>query len=75
MNSMSPSEFTMSLFPLDSLGHIGLKVTMRGRNYWSNVKVFEFSVEGAFELDPTSIPQIVSGFNELIAEQKTSTVR
>ena len=65
LKSMSPEEFTLSLFPLDSLGHIGLKATIRGRAYRKNGKLFDFAVEGAFEIDPSSIPQILDGFEEI----------
>jgi hypothetical protein len=73
LRAMSPESFAMTLFPLDSLGHIGLKTTMQGGGYRLGGTFLTFSVEASFEIDATSIPQITSGFKELIDEQTEST--
>lgn len=74
LKTMTPDDFTLTLFPLDPLGHIGLKATIRGRKCRAGGRLFEFSVEGAFEIDPTTVPQIIADFSGLISKQKESTV-
>ena len=70
---MSPKSFALTLFPLDSLGHIGLKATMQGRGYRVGGTFLTFSVEAAFEIDATSVPKIMADFQELIDEQGKAT--
>lgn len=71
LEAMSPDDLRLILCPLDSRGHLSITVSISGSRY-SGSHPMKYSVESAFEIDPTSIFQIVSGFKRLIQEQKVA---
>lgn len=69
LESMSPDDLRLVLCPLDSRGHLSITVSISGSRY-SGSHPMKYSVESAFEIDPTCISKIVSEFKRLILEQK-----
>jgi hypothetical protein len=73
LESMSPEELKLSLFTLDSRGHLGITVSISGTRF-SGDHPMKYSVASSFEIDPTSISQIVSDIRRLIRTLAQKTI-
>lgn len=64
LQSMSPEEYQLRIFSLDTQGHTGLSMIRRIPKYYSN-KTFWQHLEVAFEINPEFLPLFVMELKEL----------
>lgn len=67
IQSISPDEFHLMLYSLDSLGHIGLTLSLKKATYISSRTVYQ-KTEISFEIDASCFIQIVENFNDIIIQ-------
>ena len=63
LKSMSPDEFHLRFRNLDNLGHLAVELELRKVSKNDNSYSDLLRVE--FEIDPTSLPQVIREMNEL----------
>lgn len=74
LESMSPGELSLRIFPLDSRGHLGLDIKLTGsRLIDDNLTRKEYGCHTSFEIDATVLPYIRNDLSELIRKQKEET--
>jgi hypothetical protein len=64
LQGMSPNEFTIQLYSADSLGHIGLTLSLVRPKFLSGRTIFQ-KLEIGFEIDSSRMADIVKQSNEL----------
>jgi hypothetical protein len=64
LQGMSPEEYQLRVFSLDTQGHMGLSMIRRMPKYYSN-KIFWQHIEIAFEIDPEFMTKYVEEMKEL----------
>lgn len=70
--NMSPEEFELKLFALNSRGHLGLGVNFSGVRLSDEVS-FPFSISASFRLEPTSLRTVADALRQDIDLQRTSS--
>lgn len=65
LQSLSPDEFWVEIRSVDSLGHFELEVQLK-RYQYSGPTYWPTTVSGGFEVEPTQLPSILSGFRAFL---------
>jgi hypothetical protein len=64
------SPFQLRIFSIDSLGHFAITVSLQHSHYLgNNNKLFLDKISVTFEIEPSTLPKILSGFKEFLAQQ------
>jgi hypothetical protein len=66
LESMSPGELILTVSAMDVAGHLLLECALLQRVYVRN-RWIELRMQGAFELDPTCLPDVVVGLRAISA--------
>ena len=69
LKSMSPDEFHLRFRNLDNLGHLAVELELKKDSKNDNSYSDLLRVE--FEIDPTSLPEVMRGMNELKTQGNT----
>jgi len=73
LESMSPGELWLRVYPVDSRGHIALEIKINGKHFVGH-RYMDHGCHTAFLLEPTALPHVCEGLRILINQQREKAV-